>query len=393
MKNIIGILLLVLSVKANAQNGPTYEKVPGVPIVHAPKSTGIHVGTPSIIILSNGDYIASHDMYGDPIKPRRLVRVFLSKDKGKTWQFRAQVDNIHWAGLFAIHDTVYLLGREGVDHGLAITRSYDSGKTWDSLSILKERKSKKDGYHGSSTPVVFANGRVYKGYDHLYPDDKGKWMSNNRSFIMSAAVTDNLMDPKSWTYSNSIDMPDSIDGTGWLETNAVLGRDGKIKGVVRVAGQDGMHAGFYSLESNTRIDSASVRKIDFIGGATKFNVMWDASTKKYWSLANYPATVLRQYKKSSGGMRCILALTYSEDLVNWKIKSLVLATEDVNFHAWQYVDWQFEGKDIVFVSRTAYDDGEGGAANYHDANYISFHRIENYSESKTPKAFEYLLAK
>jgi len=391
MKIIICALAAAISLATYAQNGPKYEKVPGVVIVHSPKSTGVHVGTPSIVILSNGDYIACHDMYGDPIKPKRLVRVFLSKDKGKTWQFQTQVDNIHWAGLFTIHDTVYLIGREGINHSMAITRSYNAGKTWDSLSILKERKTKEDGFHGSSTPVVFYKGRVYKGYDHIFPDDKGKWMSNNRSFIMSASVTDNLMSPKAWTYSSSLDLPDSIDGTGWLETNAVLGRDGAIKGIVRIASEQGMHAGFYSLQSDTKIDLASVRKIDFPGGATKFNVMWDPVTKKYWSLINYPATILRQYKKRAGGMRSILALTYSEDLISWKIQSLVLATEDVNFHAFQYVDWQFEGKDIVFVSRTAYDDGEGGSLNYHDANFITFHRIENYSESKTPAAFEYLL--
>ncbi len=47
-------------------------------------------------------------------------------------------------------------------------------------------------------------------------------------------------------------------------------------------------------------------------------------------------------------------------------------------HGFQYLDWQFEGNDIIALSRTAYDDAEGEAHNQHDANFITFHRIENF---------------
>ncbi len=47
-------------------------------------------------------------------------------------------------------------------------------------------------------------------------------------------------------------------------------------------------------------------------------------------------------------------------------------------HGFQYVDWKFEGEDLIAVSRTAFDDGLGGAANYHDANFITFHRVCNF---------------
>ena len=47
-------------------------------------------------------------------------------------------------------------------------------------------------------------------------------------------------------------------------------------------------------------------------------------------------------------------------------------------HAFQYVDWQFERDDLIAVSRTAFDDAFGGAANQHDANYLTFHRIERF---------------
>ena len=56
--------------------------------------------------------------------------------------------------------------------------------------------------------------------------------------------------------------------------------------------------------------------------------------------------------------------------------------QDVRKHGFQYPDWQFAGDDIVAVSRTAYDDGVGGAHNYHDANFLTFHRISGFRQVK-----------
>ncbi len=216
-------------------------------------------------------------------------------------------------------------------------------------------------------------------------------MSDNYSFIMSASINDNLMKPQSWVFSDAVKKPHHVEGSGWLETNAVLGKDGAIKGVTRIARTPGFRAGYYSLDTDSAVDLNSVGEIDFIGSATKFNIAWDTQTNKYWSLVNYPSPVVKPPGKSPGGMRSILALSSSDDLEKWKIQSIILATEDVHYHGFQYVDWQFDGEDIVFVSRTAYDDETGGAFNYHDANYITFHRIENYKEARIPKEFEYLL--
>jgi len=43
-------------------------------------------------------------------------------------------------------------------------------------------------------------------------------------------------------------------------------------------------------------------------------------------------------------------------------------------HAWQYVDWVFDGDDLVAASRTAYGDSH----NFHDANYLTFHRVRHF---------------
>jgi hypothetical protein len=84
--------------------------------------------------------------------------------------------------------------------------------------------------------------------------------------------------------------------------------------------------------------------------------------------------------------RNILSLTSSEDLLNWRIERDVLNYaengwyEDVGKVGFQYADWQFDGEDIIFLSRTAIN----GAYSFHNANYLTFHRIKGYrSATKT----------
>lgn len=96
----------------------------------------------------------------------------------------------------------------------------------------------------------------------------------------------------------------------------------------------------------------------------------------YWSLVNYAEKQYENVKNER--IRNCMALVSSPDLKSWKIVKIVLQHPDVHKHGFQYADWQFDGEDIVFVSRTAYDDEEGGAKNNHDANFLTFHRIEHF---------------
>ena len=42
----------------------------------------------------------------------------------------------------------------------------------------------------------------------------------------------------------------------------------------------------------------------------------------------------------------------------------------------QYVDWQFDGDDIIYLVRTAYR----GAIRYHDSNRIIFRKLPNFRD-------------
>ena len=81
--------------------------------------------------------------------------------------------------------------------------------------------------------------------------------------------------------------------------------------------------------------------------------------------------------------RNVLALVSSSDVLTWEIESVVLDYSHRDVYSgdrhdleigFQYVDWAFDGDDIVAVSRTALN----GANNYHDANYLTFHRLHDF---------------
>ena len=122
--------------------------------------------------------------------------------------------------------------------------------------------------------------------------------------------------------------------------------------------------------------------IDFPGGAKKFTIRFDLRSRRYWPLTNYEPP---QYRgPHAAGTRNTLALTSSPDLRTWEVRAILLHHTDREKNAFQYVDWLFEGNDIIAVSRTAWDDESGGAHSAHDANFLTFHRLRNFRKLKGP---------
>ena len=78
--------------------------------------------------------------------------------------------------------------------------------------------------------------------------------------------------------------------------------------------------------------------------------------------------------------RNILTLSVSDDLIHWEIRRDILNyadncfAEDESQVGFQYPSFIFDGEDLLAVVRTAVN----GARNFHDANYLTFHRIRNY---------------
>ena len=123
---------------------------------------------------------------------------------------------------------------------------------------------------------------------------------------------------------------------------------------------------------------------DFIklpGGEKKFTIRFDPASGFYWSLVNAIGDDAREsvaHGRPAGGVRNSVALVRSKDLREWETRAVVLHHPDVARHGFQYLDWLFDGDDIVAVARTAWDDTDGGPPRAHDANFLTFHRIINF---------------
>jgi len=120
--------------------------------------------------------------------------------------------------------------------------------------------------------------------------------------------------------------------------------------------------------------------VPFPGGAKKFTIRQDKKTRLYWTLSNPALEKYPQSAKDPASVRNTLVLMSSPDCKKWTIKRTVLEHPDPLKHAFQYVDWQFEGKDLIVASRTAFDDETGGAHRAHDANYLTFHRVVGFRD-------------
>ncbi|RMF92068.1 MAG: exo-alpha-sialidase [Planctomycetota bacterium] len=357
-------------------------RVPGVIIDHQPATSRLYIGSPSIAILEDGTYVASHDLFG-PGEGAQCTLVFRSTDRGRTWERIARIPNQFWSTLFTHRGALYLIGPAGSYGPVVIRRSTDGGSTWT------EPRDKKTGllddsarYHCAPVPVVEHAGRLWRGIEDAMAG--GGWGAHFRALMMSVPVDADLLDADNWTFSERLARnPEWLDGTfgGWLEGNAVVTSEGEVVDILRVHRRpQGNTAAMIHIgpDGRTARFDPSHDFITFPGGAKKFTIRYDKVSGLYWSLVN---TLPENY---DGGepdrVRNTLSLISSPDLRTWTIRTTILHHPETKYHAFQYVDWLFEGDDIIAVSRTAYDDGLGGAHNYHDANFMTFHRIEHFRD-------------
>lgn len=363
--------------------------VPGVVITHSPAASGLYVGSPSLAVLTNGDYVASHDFFGPESGEHESARsrVFRSQDRGATWTLVADVQGQFWSKLFVHQGLLYFLGTDRHHGNAIIRRSADGGVTWSSPTSSRTGLLRDDGqYHCAPMPVLEHRGRLWRAMERRDPPTG--WGAHYCAGVLSAPVGADLLDATQWSFSEFLPSKAVwLEGGfgGWLEGNVVATPEGRLVNVLRVDTPGyPERAAILDVNSDRRRLSfdPDTGFVEFPGGAKKFAIRFDAQTRQYWTLATVVPTSHRDQRKPAG-VRNTLALTKSPDLRSWEVRCILLYHPDVRKHGFQYVDWQFEGEDMIAVCRTAFDDEEGGAHNAHDANYLTFHRIEDF-RSKTP---------
>ena len=364
-------------------------------VAYSDASTDVYLGSPSIVRAPNGDLLASHDYFG-PNAPDgseadmwNTSSLYRSTDEGQSWTKTQDMAGQFWANLFVHDDSLYMMGTDERFGSVVIRRSKDNGETWttpaDASSGLLLPDGANDNYATGPMPVAIKDGRIYRVMENRgaapfdFPEDFA-------TFMMSAPLSEDLLDADNWSVSNEVPFDPSwtgthVDANGWLEGNAIEAPNGEIWNVMRVAGAG--KAAVLKLDTNTMTLSfdPDTGFIDLPGGETKFTIRRDPKTGLYVALVNDnqdPAGPLQQ--------RNVLSLAKSEDLVNWEIVEKLLVDDletdwdtSVAQTGFQYVDWQFDGDNILYLSRTAYD----GADNRHDSNRITYHVLEDYESVLT----------
>ena len=368
-------------------------EVPGQEIFHIPAKTGKYVGSPGITTLPDGTYLAKCDLFGprsnEYFKATSLL--FASTDKGKTWEQTAEVKELFWASIFCHHEQVYMLGTTRCMGYTVIIKSKDGARTWSSPLDEKTGLLIKDWSHTAPVPVALHNGRIWRAMEQT--NGPFPWNRRFSAFMMSAPEDADLLRSENWTFSNRLSFhaawlkqssPAICDWPKmWLEGNAVVSPEGQILDILRIdqCGPQELAAVVRISENGTKASfNPQEGLVPFPGGAKKFTIRYDPLSGRYWSITN---AVPEKYKgmEDPFKLRNTQMLISSKDLKNWTMHKTILHHPDCKKHAFQYVDWVFEKDDIIAVSRTAYDDALGGANDFHDANFLTFHRIENFRQA------------
>ncbi len=373
MKFLAFMLLLIVAPSLPAAPPP-----PGSIIYHSPAGTGLYIGSPALCVLPNGDYLASHDLFGPKSNEhvRATGRLYRSTDKGATWSHVTDVDGYFWTNLFVHNGAAYALGTDKHHGQLIIRRSTDHGTTWSEPAVIDAGQ-----WHTAPMPVIEHDGRLWRAFEDAHTSDK--WGERYRARMISAPVDADLLKAESWTLSNAVARnPEWLDGrfNAWLEGSAVVTPEGKLVDVLRVDLADQPEKAALvaiSADGRTATFDPGSGFVDFDGGAKKFTIRKDPDGPGYWSLANViPEQVAVTGKP--GGIRNTLALVYSADLRTWETRCVLLYHPDTVRHGFQYPEFHFDGDDLIATVRTAWDDDKGGAHNNHDANFLTFHRWKNF---------------
>ncbi|MBL9199855.1 MAG: exo-alpha-sialidase [Opitutaceae bacterium] len=388
---------------ADAPAGPP----PGVVIARSPDPDRAYVGTPAIAILPDGTYVAAHDFFGKNPALTDTTQVFGSRDRGATWTFLSTIRGQAWFTLFVHRGALYLHGTASRYGDLTIRRSTDGGRTWTEPRDERTGRLIRGRFHGAPVPVVEHAGRLWRAVEERVNDLQ--WPLHFSSLVVSAPAGSDLLDAANWTRTNGAVFDAAwFNGRrpGWLEGNVVVAPGGALVNILRLHAEPraddalaptGGATGIPRYEVGVRCEvSADGRTqtfdarrgfVHFPGSQSKYTIRFDARTQRYWALVQkitHPHEG-REWVTSPIHQRNVTVLTSSADLRTWREERVVLshrAGETLRQDdrvAWQYLDWQFDGEDLVAVSRTSW-----GGQNYHNANLMTFHRIARFRDSSFP---------
>lgn len=392
----------------------------------------VYAGGPGITKLPNGRLICTMNLIGNGDFNEPFVqyekntnkfvvgKVFVSDDKGETWQFKSNFPFYH-ARPFVAGNTVYILGH---CDDLYITRSTDGGETWSNAVPLTQGEQ----WHQTAANVCYKNNYVYMVMERIMYDDCKAWpVSVLAPVLIRADINDDLLKRKSWTFANELAFRDAVDQEkldyfgvpfyktpkkrslkiegdikvapmGWLETNVVQIYDKNhywydentfyLFSRAHTAGtgycalskvvekKDGsMHTELVEMPSGVK-----AAFLPMPGGHMRFHIIYDEKTKLFWLLSSQATDSMTKadcLPEGRFGMpnneRNRLQLHFSKNCVDWCFATMVSIGEKVK-ESRHYASMVIDGDNLCIVSRS----GNEKAYSAHDVNLITYHIVKDF---------------
>ena len=341
---------------------------PPVTIIdYATTLRSVTVNNPAIHILSDGSYLASQTA------SVKAGYVYKSTDRGNTWTKISSGLRQTYCALYEGADGLYMLGCDNVAGSLAVQKSTDGGYTWSANHVIFDKSATVDGYHGGSSPFVVKGGRVYRAMG----DRADGWSV----LLLSADVNSDLTNPASWTMSNKLYYNNAwlvSSSERWEEPALILKPNGSLAIIARIdSPTDKEYAALIDVNSDTSISFNRVFAMP--GSQKRMTIAYDATSGKYWTLVSpFYANTRDLYSLSPGQNRNSMVLMSSTDLVNWTRERTCIYSDNAYNNSYHYIDWRFDGDDLVAVFRCSVDEPRGLALSYHDSNAFGYFRVVNF---------------
>jgi hypothetical protein len=360
----------------------------------------IYTASPSIVKLPNGDYLLSFNLFGSDMNPSAEVSgttyIYRSSDKGNTWSAVSDtpMSDMKRGSLFVKDGVVYIWGFKAAPGQVIIRKSTDNGLTWSAATELTTETRGGTPFN----PVIMND---HQGVERVWFPVGGKRLMSGKS---DASL---IMAATNWTKvgnnANSDNQPDFGTGVSVEVISEAQIVNAPHTGLVIMPKVEmkGVGAPYFSYtvllrkdpsSNNTLQDATTEDWVALPGAEKKFAASYDSVSGKFYVLSN---PVLPAHETNSKWtwqlIRNTAAIISSRDLRNWDVEQLFLYSKNIDYEGFQYLNFDFDGDDMIVASRTAFDiTNEPGVNNKpprgHDSNMITFHKITNFRET-TPDFF------
>lgn len=396
----VSLALLLLAAMSSAAPAVDFSDVPGTVISYYESpdwwekltNDETYISSPSIAVMPNGDYVASHDLFGSGVddEDSGTTKVFYSSNKGTSWTSKVTLGNTLRASLFTFDGDLYLLGYTSTENGSIIVRkSTDNGATWTTPSNSTNGLILTGDYGGSPCRPVEYNGRL--------------WIAQGARMISAPLQTGgsptNLLNSASWTLSSAA--PSSSHST-WLDGTFTFWSEGQVvaspqTGAVVMPKIDQLpYTGLIrcSDDGSTLSFDPDADFAALPGAEKKFGATYDPVSQKFYALSN-PVLPIHEGVTTPALTRNTAAVLSSRDLYHWDVEKIFLYSSHIDNGDWgegfQYFNFAIDDSSMAIVSRTAFDvgGGEEKPPRGHDSNLMTCHRISNF---RTIAPDQYLMA-